>query len=137
VYQRHRGHVELRSGEPTEPPAINFNHFPAGEEGTEADLRALVDGVQFASRILRKTPSFRRFVLPEGHSIDSQEGVARYVQAESWHHHACGTCKIGKDDDPEAGLDGDFQVRHPRNLRVVDASVFPEIPGFSSSPRSI
>ena len=49
---------------------------------------------------------------------------------EAWGHHACGTCKIGKDDDPDAVLDGDFRVRGVKNLRVVDASVFPKIPGY-------
>ena len=51
-----------------------------------------------------------------------------FIQREAWGHHACGTCKIGKDKD--AVLDGDFRVRGVENLRVVDASAFPDIPGF-------
>ena len=47
-----------------------------------------------------------------------------------WGHHASCTCPIGTDDDEHAVLDGDFRVRGVENLRVVDASVFPKIPGF-------
>ncbi len=45
-------------------------------------------------------------------------------------HHASCTCKIGGDADPAAVLDFSFRVRGVRGVRVVDASVFPSIPGF-------
>ena len=38
--------------------------------------------------------------------------------------------KIGADTDPMAVLDSRFRVRHTKALRVVDASVFPRIPGY-------
>ena len=56
--------------------------------------------------------------------------LEQFVKDNAWGHHACGTCKIGKDSDPLAVLDGQFRVRGVRNLRVVDASVFPRIPGL-------
>ena len=40
------------------------------------------------------------------------------------------TAAIGADDDPMAVLDSEFKVRGTEGLRVVDASVFPKIPGF-------
>jgi choline dehydrogenase-like flavoprotein len=46
------------------------------------------------------------------------------VRDTAWGHHASCSCAIG------AVLDSDFSVRGVRNLRVVDASVFPRIPGF-------
>ena len=61
---------------------------------------------------------------------DSDEQLREFVRDEAWGHHACGTAKIGRDDDPNAVLDGDFRVRGVDGLRVVDASVFPDIPGF-------
>jgi len=48
----------------------------------------------------------------------------------AWGNHACGTCKIGADGDRLAVLDSRFNVRGTTGLRVVDASVFPKIPGF-------
>jgi choline dehydrogenase-like flavoprotein len=51
------------------------------------------------------------------------------VRQNAWGHHACGSCAIGGVD---AGgvLRSDFRVHHTSNLRVVDASIFPRIPGF-------
>ena len=48
----------------------------------------------------------------------------------AWGHHAAGSCAIGAADDRDAVLDSDFRVRGTKGLRVVDASVFPRIPGF-------
>ena len=52
-----------------------------------------------------------------------------YTKANAWSHHASSTCPIGTDDDPNAVLDSRFRVRGVRGLRVVDASVYPRIPG--------
>ncbi|WP_158607473.1 GMC family oxidoreductase [Flexivirga caeni] len=52
------------------------------------------------------------------------------ARKQAWGHHACGTAKIGRDDDSNAVLDGNFRVRGVTGLRVVDASIFPDIPGF-------
>ncbi len=52
------------------------------------------------------------------------------MKDNAWGHHASCTCKIGVDADPMAVLDSKFRVRGATNLRVVDASVFPRIPGF-------
>ena len=48
----------------------------------------------------------------------------------AWGHHASGSCAIGADGDAGAVLDSAFRVHGTRGLRVVDASVFPRIPGF-------
>jgi choline dehydrogenase len=70
-----------------------------------------------------------RELIP-GDAVRSREQLAEFVRAEAWGQHACGTTKIGAADDPSAVLDGDFRVRGMDRLRVVDAGVFPDIPGF-------
>jgi choline dehydrogenase-like flavoprotein len=57
------------------------------------------------------------------------EALLDFVRHRAWGHHASGTCRIGPRD---AGgvLSGDFAVHGVTGLRVVDASVFPRIPGF-------
>ncbi|KAJ3746764.1 glucose-methanol-choline oxidoreductase, partial [Lentinula detonsa] len=45
-------------------------------------------------------------------------------------HHACCTNPIGADSDPSTVLDGDFKVKGVDNLRVVDASSWPNVPGW-------
>ncbi|MNY58483.1 Oxygen-dependent choline dehydrogenase [compost metagenome] len=42
-------------------------------------------------------------------------------------HHPAGTCRMGADDDPGAVVDSQLRVRGVRNLRVVDASVMPDL----------
>ena len=68
--------------------------------------------------------------LVPGAEVASREELREFVKREAWGHHACGTAKIGTDDDPMAVLDGDLRVRGVEGLRVVDASVFPDTPGF-------
>ena len=56
-----------------------------------------------------------------------------WVQKEAWGHHASCTWPIGADSDRMAVLDSNFRLRGVDSLRVVDASVFPRIPGPSCS----
>jgi len=57
------------------------------------------------------------------------EQLEEFIRDRAWGHHASCTCKIG---DPKTGgvLSSDFKVHGTAGLRVVDASVFPRIPGF-------
>ena len=48
-------------------------------------------------------------------------------------HHPVGTCKMGADSDAAAVVDGSLQVRGTRNLRVVDASVMPDLIGGATN----
>jgi len=56
--------------------------------------------------------------------------VSDFVRNEAWGHHASCTCPMGPDGDRAAVLDSRFRVRGTAGLRVVDASIFPRIPGF-------
>ena len=56
-------------------------------------------------------------------------GIDAFVQDRAWGHHASCTCAIGPREE-NGVLDKDFRVHGTRGLRVVDASVFPRIPGF-------
>ncbi len=134
------GTVRLATDDPRDPPAINFHYFDDGsiaDGEDEHDAEAMVRGVGFVREIERKTrrlmaaPVFGRFdeTYP-GSDVDSAEEVEAWVKNNAWGHHACCTAKIGADDDPMAVLDSRFRVRGVDGLRVVDASVFPEIPGF-------
>lgn len=134
------GSVTLRSADPRDTPAIDFAYFDAGDtaNGEAAhDLDAMIRGVAFVREIGKKArtllgaPFFGRFdeVWP-GPAVKSAEDVGTWVKDEAWGHHASCTAKIGADDDEMAVLDSEFRVRGVSGLRVVDASVFPEIPGF-------
>lgn len=125
------GTVRLRSTDPQDVPEIRFHSFDEGSPGWQADLDGVVDGIEIARRIASQLEVAKpvRELIP-GDALRTREQLRDFVEREAWGHHACGTAKIGAADDPLAVLDGDFRVRGVEGLRVVDASVFPDIPGF-------
>ena len=126
--RHHGGYVKLQSTVPFRRPEINFLSFPMGNE--DPDVKALVEGVAFVEgflNIAKANGTVATITLP---GRDKFSGVAEWVRNIAWGHHACGTCRIGGDGDDYAVLNARFQVRGVKGLRVVDASVFPRIPGF-------
>jgi choline dehydrogenase-like flavoprotein len=122
------GRLTLRSADPLDPPVINFRQFA---EGGDEDLRAVVEGMRFVRRLndrLRAHGATSREVLP-GSDVQSDDELGQHVRHSAWGHHACGTCAIGGASGAGV-LDSQFRVRGTTGLRVVDASVFPRIPGF-------
>jgi len=134
------GYVRLRSIDPRDTPEINFRYFDDGDvdEGQDShDARAMVAGVALVREMERKArslmgaPLFGDFVeVWPGPDVQTPDDVDTFVRDEAWGHHASCSAKIGAEDDPMAVLDSRFNVRGVDGLRVVDASVFPEIPGF-------
>jgi choline dehydrogenase-like flavoprotein len=59
----------------------------------------------------------------------SDAELANFVRDNAWGHHACGTCPIGREDEGGV-IDSRFRVHGVAGLRIVDASVFPRIPGL-------
>jgi len=64
-----------------------------------------------------------------GTTTTTRAQIGDWVKREAWGHHASCSAPIGADGDPNAVLDSRFHVRGTTGLRVVDASVFPRIPG--------
>ncbi len=124
------GTVELRSADPRDVPRVNFHYFDEGNDLQGEDLESLVLAIQFVRRLMAHAGSVVvRETLP-GPAVQTAEQLADYVRQQAWGHHASCTCKIGPDSDRMAVLDSRFRVRGTQHLRVVDASVFPNIPGF-------
>lgn len=122
------GVVQLNSNDPLERPYIDFHYFGEGNNADGSDLDAVVEGIGFARTLMAGSPFVVDELLP-GPAIQGDDALKQWVRDQAWGHHASCTCKIGADDDPMAVLDSKFKVRKTRNLRVVDASVFPRIPG--------
>lgn len=125
------GEVRLQSANPLDMPEINFHYFEEGTKDGGEDLDSVVDGVRFVRDLtekLRKKDVIAEETLP-GKDVQTDEDLRRYVRENAWGHHASCSCAIGAQ---EAGgvLDSRFRVHGTHGLRVVDASVFPRIPGF-------
>jgi choline dehydrogenase-like flavoprotein len=129
--QNRAGSVTLRSANPRDTPLINFRYFEEGSDTAGDDLRAVVDGIRFARKLA--APLIEQGLIAgeelPGPQVQSDEELATFVRDNAWGHHASCTCAIGERD---AGgvLSSAFVVHGTRNLRVVDASAFPRIPGF-------
>lgn len=126
----HAGTVKLRSADPRDTPLIDFHYFEEGSDKKGIDLASVVDGVEFVRDLLEPC---KDTIIEEnipGPAIKTRGEIAQFVKDNAWGHHASCTCAIGPARDPNAVLDSNFQVYGTSNLRVVDASVFPKIPGF-------
>jgi choline dehydrogenase-like flavoprotein len=125
------GRVTLRSNDPRMRPDINFHYFDEGDDHAREDLGAVITGIRAVRKIT--APMRRRgWIGPEewpGEAVQSDKDLAAHVRAAAWGHHASCSCAIGPEEDGGV-LGGDFRVHGVRDLRVVDASVFPRIPGF-------
>ena len=133
------GTVQLKSADPLDTPLINFNYFDTGTTtggADELDVSALVQAINMSREALTQYGTYSILGGTEfteqnpGQDTQSEEDLETYVKDHAWGHHASCSCPIGADDDPMAVLDSNFNVRGTHGLRVVDASVFPRIPGI-------
>src|SRR6267143_1867326 len=109
-------------------------------EDSKRDLAAVMDAVAFMRKVNARNPDqFVREIQPGTGITDYSTDMEEWVKTQAWGHHASCTCRMGSDRwqaDPAnlldkcAVLDSHFKVHGVNNLRVVDASVFPRIPGY-------
>ena len=133
------GLVRLWSNSPYEQPEIVFHSFP---EGDDRDVEALCRAVRHVRYLNEKAGDVLKEEIWPPNDKDYANGSAElraWIRDEAWGHHPCGTCRIGSDAwradvrnlaDKGAVLDSRFRVHGVKGLRVVDASVFPEIPAY-------
>jgi choline dehydrogenase len=129
--QNRAGEVVLRSADPRDTPLINFHYFDEGSDTEGEDLQSVVAGIRFVRKLTAKLREQGLIAAEEqpGDALQSDQQLMDFVRSVAWGHHASCTCAIG----PREGggvLGSDFRVHGAERLRVVDASVFPRIPGF-------
>lgn len=134
------GTVELKSSDPLDPPLINFNYWDTGTTTNGADqkdLNAMIQALNMSRQALKEYSANYAILggspfeeIAPGPDVQTNEQIGQYIKDNSWGHHACCTAPIGADNDPNAVLDSKFRVRGVQGLRVVDASIFPSIPGI-------
>lgn len=116
-----RGHVTLKSADPTQHPAIVFNYF-----ATEKDRRAMIDGVRRTREVAaqRAFDGLRLEEIAPGPDAQSDDEIMAWLRsAASTEYHPCSTCRMGVGDD--SVTDGEARVHETEGLRVVDASIMP------------
>jgi choline dehydrogenase len=129
--QNRAGEVRLRSADPKDTPLVDFHYFEEGSDTTGQDLDSVVAGIRFVRRLTAKLKADGLIAAEEqpGEALQSDDQLKDFVRTRAWGHHASCTCAIGSRGDGGV-LGSDFRVHGAQGLRVVDASVFPRIPGF-------
>jgi 4-pyridoxate dehydrogenase len=125
LHPQSRGEVTLKSRDPKAHPRI-LQRFLS----TDADWRAVRAGVRIAREIAAQ-PAMRKFIAREiapGSDKNSDADIDAHIRNTAITvHHPAGTCRMGKDMDGSAVVDTELRVRGVEALRVVDASVMPEL----------
>jgi 4-pyridoxate dehydrogenase len=119
-----RGHVRLRSSDPRDAPVI-----VQGFLATELDRKVLRAGIRMAEEVGRQRalqPFVGKLLAPGPSEADLDQHI---VQTGITVHHPLGTCKMGVATDGQAVVDCDLGVFGAEGLRVVDASVMPDLIG--------
>ncbi|HEY1365248.1 MAG TPA: GMC family oxidoreductase N-terminal domain-containing protein [Xanthobacteraceae bacterium] len=118
-----RGQILLRSTEPLAPPRIRYNFFSAAD-----DLPRLREGFHRARDVAHQKPlaPYRGAETSPGAEVKTDADIDAFIRRTAiTAHHPCGTCAMGI--GPEAVTDPQLRVRGVERLRVVDASVMPDL----------
>ncbi|KAF7326412.1 Choline dehydrogenase [Mycena venus] len=130
--KNHFNNVLLKGrSDPQDLLDINKNQFQTTED--LHDLQVMVDAIKKTRALWAAKSGMNSNSIREtwpGPDVQTDDQLKDFVTKNAWGHHVCCTAAIGADGDANAVLDKDFKVRGVGNLRVVDASAFPWIPGF-------
>ena len=122
------GEVMLASADPRVPPRIQFNYFKCDPDGSDVKaVAAAVEMVREAAEPLLGCHLVTQEICP-GRDVRG-EALEQWIRDNAWGHHASCTCPMGPRDEGGV-LDSRLRVHGVPRLRVVDASVFPRIPGY-------
>jgi choline dehydrogenase-like flavoprotein len=125
LHPRSRGEVTLASADPLVAPRIEQRFL--GHPHDWAVLRATVRVV----RGIARQRALARFVECEavpGAGVESDDDVDAFIRKSAITvHHPAGTCRMGAPDDPLAVTDDEGRIFGLRGLRVVDASLMPDL----------
>jgi choline dehydrogenase len=130
-----RGTVTLRSPDPHAKPVIRFNYLSHPDDW--ADFRRCIR----LTREIFAQPAFDAFrgiEISPGSHVQSDEELDAFIRdhAESA-YHPCGTCRMGRADDPMSVVDPQCRVIGVEGLRVADSSIFPRITNGNLNAPSI
>ena len=128
------GSIEIYSSDPHAPPRITTNYL-----ATQQDLQGVVSMARLLGRI-QDTKAIRD-ILAEPPDLDltsmaEDDILDDFRQRSTTVYHPCGTCRMGEDIQ-NAVVNADLQVFGIQGLRVVDASIFPNITSANTNAPTI
>ena len=127
LHPESRGEIRLKSNDPHDKAAI-YQRFLSAEK----DWQTLRTGFDMVRDVAHQKPldPFRGKEIQPGVGVTSRADIDDHIRRTAWTvHHPAGSCKMGTDKDNMAVVDQELRVRGIEALRVVDASVMPDMPG--------
>ena len=120
-----RGAVTLRSADPMEAPRIQFNYMSHPDDWDEFRRCIRLTREVFDQTAMQ--PFVKREIQP-GMDLQTDAELDAFLKehVESA-YHPCGTCRMGRADDPLAVVDPECRVIGVAGLRVADSSIFPQV----------
>jgi choline dehydrogenase len=132
-HAKSRGQLAIRSTDPFEQPRIEPNYF-----AEEIDRKTIVAGLNLLRSIYRQK-SFRDLwdvEMVPGEAANSDAGLWDFARNTGGTvFHCVGTCRMGSDET--SVLDPQLRVRGVDRLRVIDASVMPQITSANTNATSL
>jgi 4-pyridoxate dehydrogenase len=122
-----RGAIRLASSDPFNAPRIEIDFL-----ATDQDLRMVRSGIRMAREIFNQSAvrAYTSVEIAPGPDKTSDTDLDAYARATATTvYHPLGTCKMGPESDDGAVVDPQLRVRGVDQLRVVDASVMPDLVG--------
>ncbi len=106
---------------------------------TDEDRKVAADGIKLIRKIVMETNEFKKYepeeFRPGSHLNEKEEIVKACSHYAQTIFHPVGTCKMGQSDD--SVVDEKLKVRGLQNLRVVDASIMPNITSGNTNAPTI
>ena len=133
LHPRSRGNLRLKSADPAQAVAIHANYLSDAEGH---DIKVMLEGLRISQKILDQSP-FDRFrgerIFPDV-ALDDDAALEAFIRRKAETiYHPIGTCRMGKGAD--AVVDSELRVHGVNGLRVVDASIMPNLPtGNTNAP---
>ncbi|MCE8006194.1 choline dehydrogenase [Aestuariivita sp.] len=120
-----RGRVSLASADPADSPRIRFNYMSHPDDWEEFRTALRLTREVFAQEAFK--PFVKAELQPGAHLVSDDDLDAAIREHAESAYHPCGTCRMGRADDPEAVVDPQGRVIGVEGLRVADSSIFPRI----------